>query len=120
MTDWRPPSGSTLARLPDQRVRQFWDPNHIVSEALKDMARDKPPQPNPECCRRKGVYWDDAIVFAPGARWEDRPVPAFWNGPVVRIIPGLEQAFKSQLSTLKGCCTAGALSTASHRRRVRS
>jgi len=42
-TDWRPPSGSTLGRIPDGRVRQFWDAKHIVSAELKDRATRTPP-----------------------------------------------------------------------------
>lgn len=91
-TDWRPPSRSTLARVPDLRTRQFWDPKHLVAGALRESAKQKPPQPGPECCIQKGFYWDDAILYAPHERWEDEPVPSFWNGPVVHVIPGLKNA----------------------------
>ena len=91
-TDWRPPSGSTLARISDRRARQFWDPQHVVARALNDIARQNPPQPEPTCCTQKGFYWDEAIFYAANARWEAAPTSAFWNGPVWKTIPGLEKA----------------------------
>ena len=96
-TDWRPPSESTLARIPDKRVRQFWDPDHLVATSLNGLAKLKPNQPRPECCVRKGFNWDEVILYAPHSRWSDSPVAVFWNGPVVRIMPDLETAFKGQL-----------------------
>jgi hypothetical protein len=95
-TDWRSPSGSTLARIPDRRVRQFWDPNHVVAGKLHEIAEEKPPQPEPRCCVQKGFYWDEAILYAPHTRWKDEPTSAFWNGPVVRIISGLGKTLRDQ------------------------
>lgn len=91
-TDWRPPSGSTLGRIPDGRVRQFWDPKHVVAAELKDRATRTPPQPKPDCCVQKGFYWDEAILYPARTRWKDAPASLFWNGPVVRIVPGLENS----------------------------
>ena len=94
LTDWRPPSGSTLSRVSDLRTRQFWDAQHLVAGALREIARQKPPQPEPACCIQKGFYWDEAILYPEGVRWKDVPSALFWNGPVVRIIPGLEKTFE--------------------------
>jgi hypothetical protein len=91
-TDWRLPSGSTLARIPDIRVRQFWDPEHIVAGALNSFVRQEPLQPEPGCCVQNGFYWDDAILYPSRSRWKDAPTSVFWNGPVARMIPGLETA----------------------------
>ena len=91
-TDWRSPTRSTLARLPDPRVRQFWDKNHVVSAALTAIAAGHPPQPRPDCCIDKGFYWDEAILFPPGTRWNDSASSAFWNGPVVKAAPGVEKS----------------------------
>ena len=96
MTDWSPPSGSALARIPDSRVRQFWDPKHTVARALSDAAKQKPPQPEPGCCIGQGFYWDDVILYPPHTRWSDEPASAFWNGPVAQVIPGLEKSFNEQ------------------------
>ncbi len=94
-TDWRSPTRSTLARLPDPRVRQFWDKNHVVSAALTGIAAHNPPQPRPDCCIDKGFYWDEAILFPPGARWNDSVSSAFWNGPVVKAAPGVEKSLEA-------------------------
>jgi len=89
-TDWRPPSGSTLARIADNRVRQFWDPKHVVSAALKEHALRTPTQPKPDCCLQKGFYWDEAILYPARTHWKDAPTSMFWNGPVVKVFSSLE------------------------------
>src|ERR1700730_14267182 len=81
-TDWRPPSGSTLARIPDQRVRQFWDPQNLVAQQVSRIAKAKP-QAEPDCCVHNGNHWDEVMVYAPSSKWSDGPRPLFWNGPVV-------------------------------------
>jgi hypothetical protein len=96
ITDWRPPSGSALARISDGRVRQFWDRNHVVSGALAEIAKRKPPEAQPTCCVQKGFYWDEAILHPRGARWKDAVPSAFWNGPVVRVVPGPEKVLNDQ------------------------
>lgn len=95
-SDWRPPGSVALGRLSDGRVRQFWDPNHLVARALHEIAKQKPPQPDPECCIAKGFWWDEAIVYPAGAHWNNTPASAFWNGPVYHVIPGLEKALTVQ------------------------
>lgn len=89
-TDWEPPKSSTLSRISDIRVRQFWDPKHLISAILKSRAEQMPsgPQPDP----RERYYWDQAMMFAPNVRWENDPTPSFWQGPVYRVIPGLTTA----------------------------
>jgi hypothetical protein len=91
-TDWKPPGANTMARIPDQRARQFWDAKHVVASALSSMVKQKLRQPEPSCCVQNGFYWDAAILYAPRAHWSDEPISLFWSGPVVRIIPGLEKA----------------------------
>ena len=95
-TDWRPPSSSTLARIPDQRARQFWDPKHLVAAELARIAEQKPGQLHPDCCVSKGFHWDEAVLFAPHSHWKSGPTPVFWNGPVYRIAPALERAVNKQ------------------------
>jgi hypothetical protein len=88
-TDWSAPSTSALARLNDQRVRQFWDPNHMVAGVLQ-RAQDAG-QFQPDCCVRKGILWDLTAAYAPGKQW---PIglsqPELFNGPVVRKTAELE------------------------------
>ena len=95
-TDWTSPSRSTLARISDARARQFWDPKHLVSLELSRIRVAKPGQQEANCCEDKGYFWDDAILYAPHTKWKDMPVSAFWNGPVWKIIPGLEEAVHSE------------------------
>jgi hypothetical protein len=78
----------------DPRVRQFWDAHHVVAAALRDMAKQKPSQPKPECCTQRGFDWDEAILYPKGVHWKDVPGSLFWNGPVVRTIQGLEKALE--------------------------
>jgi hypothetical protein len=89
-TDWRAPSGSTLDRLHDGRVQQFWDPKHDVSQALRQMASANPSEPRPNS--RKGFYWDQAILYAPHGKWGETSTPMFWQGPVFQVIRGLATA----------------------------
>ena len=95
-TDWGAPSGSTLARISDSRARQFWDPSHLVTEELTRIPNQKSGQPKPDCCVKKGFHWDEAVLYAPQARWGDGPMPVYWNGPVYRIAPALEKALNEQ------------------------
>jgi hypothetical protein len=83
--------------MPDWRVRQFWDPTHAVAGKLNEIAKQEPPQPGPTCCVQKGFYWDEAILYAPHARWKAGPNSEFWNGPVAQIISGLEKTLNHQL-----------------------
>jgi len=94
-TDWRAPSGSTLARISDRRARQFWDPKHLVSLQLSRIRMAKPGQQEPACCQDEGFYWDEAILYAPKTEWKEMPVSTFWNGPVWKIIPSLEEATRN-------------------------
>ncbi|HJT69767.1 MAG TPA: hypothetical protein VJ731_06180 [Terriglobales bacterium] len=82
-TDWRPPSGSTLARISDIRAQQFWDPQHDVAKSLSRIE-----QPD----SGEKFHWDEAILYAPHSRWESEPTPLFWQGPVYRAIHGLDAA----------------------------
>ncbi|MGH9703921.1 MAG: hypothetical protein ACRD4K_11140 [Candidatus Acidiferrales bacterium] len=67
-----------------------------MAGALNEAAKLKPPHPDPSCCFEKGFYWDEAILYAPHALWNDQPVSVFWNGPVARVISGLEKALNDQ------------------------
>ena len=83
-TDWSPPSAGVLARIPDARVEQFWDPDHRVGAVLsRSLAAGVP-----GCCRSQGRLWDDVAVFPPATRLGAAP-PAWISGPVVDSIAGL-------------------------------
>jgi hypothetical protein len=88
-TDWSRPSSSALGRLSDRRVRQFWDPNHMLSPVLQKA--EETGKPHPDCCTRKGFLWDLTAAYAPGAQWrETLPEPVLLNGPVVQTTSNLD------------------------------
>jgi hypothetical protein len=91
MLDVAPPGRWALSTLTDTRVRQYWDPSHLVSTQIATDAR--PPQPKPDCCRQRGMFWDVAIVYPAGATWTDRLPPAIlFNGPMIDIATAIEAA----------------------------
>jgi hypothetical protein len=88
-TDWSAPGTSVLQRLNDRRVRQFWDPNHMVASVLKKA--EEAGQLHPECCERKGFLWDLTAAYAAGKLWpETLSQAALFDGPVVRTLPVLD------------------------------
>ena len=89
-TDWRAPGSLALRRISDQRAIQFCDPKHQVVLELQTIAKKHPEQSLPKCCARGGYFWDDALLYAPGSDWGDSTA-AFFDGPVVRVIPDLER-----------------------------
>jgi hypothetical protein len=95
-TDLRSPVRSTLARIPDKRASQFWDPQHLVAKELLRIADDHPEQPKPVCCIDNGLFWDDAILYPRSSRWRQTPTAVFWNGPVVRVTTALEKALQNR------------------------
>ncbi len=88
-TDWSAPGAMALKRLHDPRVRQFWDPNHLIAAAIKK--EEVSGALHPDCCVSKGFLWDLTSAYAPGARWDDvPPEPVLLNGPVVRTVIDLD------------------------------
>lgn len=89
--DWRAPGTGVLRRLHDGRVRQFWDPNHVLAALVKKAETENKLHPN--CCERKGIPWDVTAAFAPGERWGDHlPEPVLLNGPVATTASDLDAA----------------------------
>jgi len=88
-TDWGAPGTSVLDRLNDRRVRQFWDPGHVLAAAIKKAEVSS--NIHPDCCDRKGFLWDLTAAYAPAASWSDTlPEQVLLNGPVVQTTPDLE------------------------------
>jgi hypothetical protein len=78
-----------LRRLDDHRVRQFWDPNHLVASAVKRAEISG--ALHPDCCERKGFLWDLTAAYRTGERWGDAlPEPLLLNGPVVNTVVDLD------------------------------
>ena len=90
-SDWGKPGSAALARLSDPRVAHFWDDEHLLAKQMDQDAR--PPQPEPECCRKDGVLWDLAALYNRDAVWTDTMPPAvLFDGAVVRKQSEIEQA----------------------------
>jgi hypothetical protein len=80
-----------LRRLNDGRVRQFWDPNHLIATAIKNV--ENAGALHPDCCERRGFLWDLTAAYPSGARWGDvLPEPVLLNGPVVDTVIDLDAA----------------------------
>ena len=83
-TDWQPPSALALGRIKDQRARQYWDQDHLVSQAVRQSLL-APGAPEPSCCMQGDHLWDMVMLYAPGTQWEGLPPrPALADGPVVQ------------------------------------
>ena len=92
-TDFTAPNTSAMARIPDLRARQFWDPERLVAKAI---AAAGPGQPRPECCEIYGVPWDVAAIYPPGVQWSGQLPPAtFLNGPLLDIQEQIDAAMKA-------------------------
>jgi hypothetical protein len=83
-TDWGRPGTGSLGRLSDPRVRQFWDVNRTIADALK---RSFPAREDTiGCCVTDGVWWDLMAVFPPGADWNEAfPEPLLLDGTVEEV-----------------------------------
>lgn len=76
-----------LARLSDTRVSQYWDKNHLFAEQLGRKIEADAGQPQPKCCTRKGVQWDEVAIYSPDAHWDtELPRAIYLNGPVVKSL----------------------------------
>jgi hypothetical protein len=82
-TDLSAPSTITLRRIHDTRVKQYWDRNRALSQAMGE--HDRP-----------SVVWDYIAVYKPGQIWADAPPQPEFNGrPVVRFIEGTRKALNT-------------------------
>lgn len=99
-TDWAPPTRMTLSRLPDPRVIQFWDRNHLVSGELRRSLTAHSGAGAPTCCENKGFFWDMAMLFPADQTWRSTlPLPIFWEGPVIKHTETLEKSLRTFIRT---------------------
>jgi hypothetical protein len=85
---------NSLSDSADERVRQYWDPDHRIAKRIgADAGLSKT---EPDCCENDGILGDVAAVYAPDSTWSDRMPPAvFLNGPVVAVADDIEKTVKS-------------------------
>ena len=91
-SDWSSPSRFIQSRVPDPRVMQFWDKNHLVAKELRGHL----PGLTTSCCSRAGILWDVVAVYPKNAGWDSAPV--FIDGPVVDVASDAAR----QISALTG------------------
>ncbi len=88
-TDFGPPSTRRLASVPDARVAQYWDSEHLVSNLVTSSA----------WATREGIFaqgekasgrivaWDLILLFPPGSCGGGAlPEPVFHGNPVVTTV----------------------------------
>jgi hypothetical protein len=71
--------------LGDSRVTQYWDEPRIVGQTylaqLPTILERRAPQTMPPV---DDALWDAFFVYAPDARWQDRPpMPVTWGYPIM-------------------------------------
>lgn len=88
-SDWGRPTRPVLGRIPDQRVIQFWDKDHLVAKQLDQQISKS----QPSCCRHEGVLWDLVAIYPRGVQWGGSE-PVFVDGPVAKV----DTALARQLS----------------------
>jgi hypothetical protein len=71
-TNYSSPGKGVLSRLSDSRVAQYWDKDHLFAQQLGHKLETDSGHPKPDCCTRKGVNWDEVIVYRPNAQWDGR------------------------------------------------
>jgi hypothetical protein len=87
---------STLKRISDSRAAQFWDKSHLIAAQVKQQLQHFHGS-DPSCCEDRGHLWDMAAVYPAGVRWSETK-PGFYDGPVYRIAPRLEERMSEILA----------------------
>lgn len=87
-----PPPG-TYQRMPDRRVRQFWDRDRALSQRMvRDIVENPALMADSERIAEGTVIWDVVALFPPKARWDHAmPKPDWYARPVAEVAPNLEQ-----------------------------
>jgi hypothetical protein len=87
------PSSSTLGRLYDARVSQYWDKPRVVSRSMGET-------------EDASIVWDIVSVYQPGKLWQQAPPePAYSGGPVVDVIEETRNALKCELESYEEMIT---------------
>lgn len=88
----RPPTPKLLGNINDARVRQLWDPGHIVSDEMRASELAHPGSPSQARTRTSsmpdGIMYDTVAIFPPGSRWETTlPAPEYLEVGLEAILP---------------------------------
>jgi hypothetical protein len=90
-SDWSRPTRPVMARIPDDRVIQFWDKDHLIAKELGSQLRTK----RPNCCWSSGTLWDLVALYPAATKWNETE-PLYVDGPVVKV----ESELQNQTSKL--------------------
>ena len=79
--------------IDDSRVTHYWDDDRDISDFFRDHAE--------ELGLPSGQLWDAYLLFAPGATWEEIPIPlSAWGTPVVNERERLESEVSGLLASV--------------------
>jgi hypothetical protein len=86
------PTPHLLGNLPDKRVHQLWDPDHIMSAEMRASELAHPGSPSQARTRTdkdpEGLMYDTVALFKSGARWESTlPAPDYLEVGLEAILP---------------------------------
>lgn len=93
-SDWSRPTRPVLARIPDRRVMQFWDKDHLIARQLNQQLSTS----QPTCCRHAGILWDVVALYPKGVQWGGSQ-PVFVDGAVVKVEMELAKQVAATLRT---------------------
>jgi len=86
-----------MSRIPDGRVIQFWDQDHLIAEQLSKQLHTK----QPTCCRHSGTLWDLVALYPDGTKWNESE-PFYVDGPVYEVENELQNQASKLLQSLNG------------------
>lgn len=96
-TDWRKPTTSTLTRISDARVAQFWDPHHLASQEIERSLTATNVAFHGHTSR--GNLWDLAVLYPASQQFQNAlPAPVFIDGPIVDVAPELQKQLQRLVS----------------------
>jgi hypothetical protein len=100
-SDIGPPLTRVLRLLDDRRVAQYWDPERVLSaDVVRAVNVDPARYGFEEALPPDFIAWDVVAVFPKSAHWEGGlPVPAYYGGPVVRVVGAARDAIAGELVT---------------------
>jgi hypothetical protein len=90
-SDWGRPTRLVMARIPDHRVIQFWDKDHLIATELDSQLHTK----QPSCCWHSGTLWDLVALYPKATKW-NQTEPLYVDGPVFKV----ETELQTQTSKL--------------------
>ena len=90
------PTPNLFGNIKDVRVRQVWDPDHIMSDAMRASEVAHPGSPSQARTRTNnadaGIMYDTVAIFRPGARWEATlPAPDYVEVGLESILPQVRE-----------------------------